>query len=36
MTTDEWTSGIADYYKNGGGVHFDFSIDPKTKAQWGN
>jgi hypothetical protein len=30
VTTDEWTTGIKDYYRNGGGVRFDFSIDPRT------
>jgi hypothetical protein len=29
-TVGQWTSGVADYYKNGGGVKFDFSIDPAT------
>lgn len=29
-TVDQWTSGIADYYKNGGRVQFDFSVDPAT------
>ncbi|CAJ1935218.1 unnamed protein product [Cylindrotheca closterium] len=32
VTPDEWVSGIKDYYKNGGGIKWDFSIDPKTKA----
>ena len=31
MTMDTWTSGIADYYRNGGGVKFDFSVDPNSK-----
>lgn len=31
VTFSEWKSGIAEYYENGGGVHFDFSIDPATK-----
>lgn len=30
VTWGEWTSGISAYYRNGGGVQFDFSIDPKT------
>ena len=34
ITFDEWKSGIEDYYKNGGGIKFDFSIDPKSKAQF--
>jgi hypothetical protein len=31
MTVNEWTTGIKDYYQNGGGIHWDFSIDPKSK-----
>ena len=27
ITADAWKDGIAEYYKNGGGVHFDFSIE---------
>jgi hypothetical protein len=27
ITADEWVRGVGDYYKNGGGVHFDFSIE---------
>eukprot|EP00568_Trieres_chinensis_P004048 CAMPEP_0183292988 /NCGR_PEP_ID=MMETSP0160_2-20130417/1851_1 /TAXON_ID=2839 ORGANISM="Odontella Sinensis, Strain Grunow 1884" /NCGR_SAMPLE_ID=MMETSP0160_2 /ASSEMBLY_ACC=CAM_ASM_000250 /LENGTH=156 /DNA_ID=CAMNT_0025454039 /DNA_START=39 /DNA_END=509 /DNA_ORIENTATION=+ len=27
ITTEKWVEGIADYYKNGGGIHFDFSIE---------
>lgn len=34
VTFDDWKTGIQDYYKNGGGINFDFSIDPKTKAQF--
>jgi hypothetical protein len=29
-TLGQWTDGVADYYKKGGGVNFDFSIDPAT------
>jgi putative exporter of polyketide antibiotics len=29
-TVGQWTSGVAAYYKSGGGVKFDFSIDPAT------
>mmetsp|Transcript_6931 Transcript_6931/g.9792 ORF Transcript_6931/g.9792 Transcript_6931/m.9792 type:complete len:166 (-) Transcript_6931:44-541(-) len=29
-TVQSWSSGVADYYKNGGGIKFDFSIDPAT------
>mmetsp|Transcript_11828 Transcript_11828/g.21001 ORF Transcript_11828/g.21001 Transcript_11828/m.21001 type:complete len:162 (+) Transcript_11828:84-569(+) len=28
-TVDLWKAGVADYYANGGGVHFDFSIEGK-------
>jgi hypothetical protein len=34
LTLSEWTVGVADYYKNGGGVHFDFTISPETKEIW--
>ena len=30
VTTSEWISGVQEYYKNGGGIQWDFSIDPKT------
>jgi hypothetical protein len=30
VTIQEWTSDIADYYRGGGGIQWDFSIDPKT------
>jgi len=28
-TFNAWKTGIAEYYANGGGVHFDFSIEGK-------
>jgi hypothetical protein len=31
VTFGEWKGKLADYYKGGGGVNFDFSIDPATK-----
>jgi hypothetical protein len=31
MTVSEWGSGIQDYYRNGGGIEWDFSIDPNSK-----
>ena len=31
MTPEEWRSGIIEYYKNGGGVKFDFSVDPNSQ-----
>jgi len=30
VTGEEWKNGIVDYYRNGGGIQFDFSIDPAT------
>ena len=29
MTFGTWRQGIADYYSNGGGVNFDFSVEGK-------
>mmetsp|Transcript_25908 Transcript_25908/g.31936 ORF Transcript_25908/g.31936 Transcript_25908/m.31936 type:complete len:184 (-) Transcript_25908:794-1345(-) len=29
ISFSEWTAKVADYYKGGGGVHFDFSVEPK-------
>jgi hypothetical protein len=29
ITFQDWTGGIANYYRNGGGVQFDFSIEDK-------
>lgn len=34
VTGPEWVEEVLDYYRNGGGVHFDFSIAEETKAQW--
>lgn len=34
MTGAKWASGIKDYYANGGGISFDFSIDPKSQPKW--
>lgn len=33
QTLGELRDGIIDYYRNGGGIQFDFSIDPKTIEQ---
>jgi hypothetical protein len=33
QTFEEIKDGISQYYKNGGGIQFDFSIDPKTIEQ---
>lgn len=30
VTLSEWTNGVIDYYVSGGGVQFDFSIDPDS------
>ena len=35
-TVGELSAEIKDYYKNGGGIQWDFSIDPETKAQFYN
>eukprot|EP00586_Coscinodiscus_wailesii_P020781 CAMPEP_0172515972 /NCGR_PEP_ID=MMETSP1066-20121228/272327_1 /TAXON_ID=671091 /ORGANISM="Coscinodiscus wailesii, Strain CCMP2513" /LENGTH=167 /DNA_ID=CAMNT_0013297259 /DNA_START=38 /DNA_END=541 /DNA_ORIENTATION=+ len=35
VTARDWSSGIAEYYRNGGGIQFDFSIDPATLARNG-
>eukprot|EP00816_Leptocylindrus_hargravesii_P008161 CAMPEP_0196804872 /NCGR_PEP_ID=MMETSP1362-20130617/4557_1 /TAXON_ID=163516 /ORGANISM="Leptocylindrus danicus, Strain CCMP1856" /LENGTH=173 /DNA_ID=CAMNT_0042177433 /DNA_START=60 /DNA_END=581 /DNA_ORIENTATION=+ len=32
VTVGEWSEQVADYYRNGGGVNFDFSIDPNPKT----
>lgn len=34
VTFSEWTTGVGEYYKNGGGVHFDFTVAEETKALW--
>lgn len=31
-TADAWGMGIADYYVNGGGIRFDFSIEGKESC----
>lgn len=33
VTSDEWTAGIKEYYANGGGIQWDFSIDPNSKMK---
>ncbi len=30
MTATNWVGGVKDYYMNGGGVQFDFTIDPDS------
>ena len=32
MTTETWRRGVADYYANGGGIKFDFSVDPDASS----
>ena len=32
MTTETWRKGVADYYANGGGIKFDFSVDPDAST----
>jgi hypothetical protein len=34
ITTSEWVSGIQEYYKNGGGIEFDFTVAQETKDLW--
>eukprot|EP00980_Cylindrotheca_fusiformis_P007675 scaffold1609_cov91-Cylindrotheca_fusiformis.AAC.1 len=31
FTYGQWFQQVGDYYKNGGGIQWDFSIDPRTK-----
>jgi hypothetical protein len=30
LTPSQFATGVSEYYKNGGGIKFDFSIDPGT------
>lgn len=32
VTVGEWSEQVADYYRSGGGIHFDFSVDPNPKT----
>lgn len=34
VTAREWAADVADYYKNGGGIQFDFTVDQSTKDIW--
>lgn len=34
MTGEKWVQGVQDYYANGGGVHFDFSIEKSRQPKW--
>jgi len=33
VSLSEWVDDVGEYYKNGGGVQWDFSIDPSTVAK---
>ena len=33
VTGEEWVQGIKEYYQNGGGIQWDFSIDPNSKMK---
>ena len=33
ITGEEWVNGIKEYYANGGGIQWDFSIDPNSKMK---
>jgi hypothetical protein len=34
ITGAKWASGVKEYYANGGGISFDFSVDPKSQPKW--
>lgn len=34
MTSTTWVDGVKEYYANGGGIHFDFSIDKSQQPAW--
>lgn len=34
VTFGEWTHGVQEYYQNGGGISFDFSVAQETKDLW--
>lgn len=33
VTGEEWSNGVKEYYRNGGGIQWDFSIDPNSKMK---
>jgi hypothetical protein len=33
ITSEEFQQNVQDYYRNGGGIQWDFSIDPGTVAK---
>jgi len=34
VTFSEWTAGVQEYYRSGGGIEFDFTVAAETKALW--
>ena len=34
VTGEEWANGVKEYYQNGGGIQWDFSIDPNSKMKF--
>jgi hypothetical protein len=34
VTFSEWKDGVSEYYENGGGVQFDFTVAEETKDFW--
>jgi hypothetical protein len=34
VTVSEWTNKVKEYYQNGGGIQFDFSIGDDAKSMW--
>lgn len=34
VTADKWVDGIKEYYANGGGINFDFSIEKSRQPSW--
>ena len=34
VTFSEWTAGVQEYYRSGGGIKFDFTVADETKALW--
>lgn len=34
VTLQEWTDDIGNYYRNGGGIQFDFTVAEETKQLW--
>jgi hypothetical protein len=34
VTFSEWNQGVADYYRNGGGIEFDFTVGEEAKQFW--